>query len=108
MHFVTDPVMVPPPSASGPITAAAVVAPELSKIADASQDVRDNHNDSSSSIEAEQNVSNQTVIQATNDTDANAADSINVKFEDEVKVSHYLKTLSLIDTFPFLGQRSVQ
>ena len=99
--------MVSPSSAAAAsITAAAVIAPEVSKIADAA--ARDNHNDSSSSIEAEaeQNVSNQTVIYATNDTDV--ADSINVKSQDEVKASNYLRTLSLIDTSPFPGQRSVQ
>ena len=43
-----------------------------------------------------------------NDGECFEHDQYNVKFEDEVKVTHYLKTLSLIDTFPFLGQRSVQ
>ena len=60
----------------------AVVASEVSKIGDA-PDARDNHNDSSSSIEAEaeQNVSNQTVILAANDSIKSATEvEVNKKY----------------------------
>ena len=71
-------------------TTAAAIAPEVSNQADDTPDrATDNHNDSSSSsieeAEAEQNVSNQTVILAANDA-ATDSDSINVKDKDEVKV----------------------
>ena len=71
-------------------TTAAAIAPEVSNHADDTPDrATDNHNDTSSSsieeAEAEQNVSNQTVILAANDA-ATDSDSINVKDKDEVKV----------------------
>ena len=71
-------------------TTTAAIAPEVSNQADDTPDrATDNHNDSSSSsieeAEAEQNVSNQTVILAANDA-ATDSDSINVKDKDEVKV----------------------
>ena len=72
-------------------TTAAAIAPEVSNHADDDTPDRatDNHNDTSSSsieeAEAEQNVSNQTVILAANDA-ATDSDNINVKDKDEVKV----------------------